>query len=63
MPIRPLKNNAGRIPRNFPETRGEFQDLDENRVQALVDFYGIPRPGQGEELELLASHVGLRAVE
>ena len=63
VPIRPLKNNAGRIPRHFPGTRGEFKRLNENRVQALLDFYGIPRPGQGEELELLASHVGLRAVE
>ncbi|KAH8114943.1 hypothetical protein DFH11DRAFT_136092 [Phellopilus nigrolimitatus] len=58
--IKPLAMANGKLPPQFPATRGEFEHLTKERYEMLMKSYGIPISGDlAAKRDALRSFVGL----
>lgn len=58
-PLRPLPNNAGVLPANFPATKTASAQLTGPQAAALLVFYGRPVPGPAAQNRAdLANYLG-----
>ena len=60
-PIRPLMNDEGNAPAEFPATLRAFQELIRRGTQNLIRDYQIVVPRDEDAKKMLAAYLGLRA--